>query len=70
MKTSMKLRVNSPTQTNSPHRWQRSTSGQTWVFMRIVVIVGALFGLGACNTLDGVGQDVEQAGEAVQDAAR
>ncbi len=26
-------------------------------------------GLSACNTLDGAGQDIESAGEAVQDAA-
>jgi len=30
----------------------------------------ALAGLSACNTVDGVGQDVERAGEAVQDATR
>lgn len=28
-----------------------------------------LFALGACNTIDGAGQDIENAGEAVQDAA-
>lgn len=27
------------------------------------------FSLGACNTVDGAGQDIEDAGEAVQDAA-
>ena len=27
-------------------------------------------GLGACNTIGGAGEDIEHAGEAVQDAAR
>jgi predicted small secreted protein len=29
----------------------------------------ALFGVAACNTVEGAGRDVESAGEAVQDAA-
>lgn len=33
-----------------------------------VLIAGAL-SLTACNTVDGAGQDIENAGEAVQDAA-
>ncbi|MCW8107654.1 entericidin A/B family lipoprotein [Alteromonas ponticola] len=28
-----------------------------------------VFGLAACNTMHGAGEDVEEAGEAVQDAA-
>lgn len=32
------------------------------------LFVGAL-SLSACNTVDGAGQDIENAGEAVQDAA-
>jgi len=33
-----------------------------------VLILGAA-SLGACNTIDGAGKDIEQAGETVQDAA-
>jgi len=39
----------------------------------IMVIAGLLFaswGLAACNTTEGFGKDVENTGEAVQDAAR
>ena len=38
--------------------------------MRIfLLILIAIAGLGACNTVEGVGQDVEQGGEAIEDAA-
>lgn len=33
-----------------------------------ILAVGAI-SLSACNTVDGAGQDIENAGEAVQDAA-
>jgi predicted small secreted protein len=36
----------------------------TWVML---ILVGA-GSLSACNTIEGAGQDVERAGEAVQDA--
>ena len=35
----------------------------------LLLAVAFAFGLGACNTMKGVGRDVENAGEAVQDAA-
>ncbi|GAB5413697.1 MAG: hypothetical protein Cons2KO_13000 [Congregibacter sp.] len=38
--------------------------------LRAAVVAAALIGLSACNTLEGVGEDVERAGESVQDAAR
>ncbi|WP_040610282.1 entericidin A/B family lipoprotein [Oceaniovalibus guishaninsula] len=38
--------------------------------IRAIVAVIALAGLAACNTVAGAGQDVEIAGEAVQQAAR
>lgn len=34
-----------------------------------VALLGTMFGLAACNTTKGLGKDVENAGEAVQDAA-
>ena len=34
-----------------------------------VALLGAMVGLTACNTTKGLGKDVENAGEAVQDAA-
>jgi len=40
---------------------------------RVMMLVGLLlgsWGLAACNTTEGLGKDVENTGEAVQDAAR
>lgn len=37
--------------------------------MRKAVIVAALALLAACNTIEGIGQDVESVGETVADAA-
>ncbi|MCC6598996.1 MAG: entericidin A/B family lipoprotein [Alphaproteobacteria bacterium] len=39
-------------------------------FLSLTAILLAGFGLSACNTLNGAGQDVENAGESIQDAAR
>ena len=36
----------------------------------IVSLVCFSFGITACNTIDGVGKDVEKGGEKVQDAAK
>lgn len=36
----------------------------------IAIALAALMGLGACNTAAGLGQDIEQGGAAVEDAAR
>jgi predicted small secreted protein len=39
-------------------------------FMATIIFAAALsFALGACNTMRGVGKDVERGGEKVQDAA-
>lgn len=35
----------------------------------IALIVTAAFALGGCNTVDGIGKDIEAGGEKVQDAA-
>jgi entericidin B len=39
------------------------------VDMRFLLIGCALFALAGCNTIEGVGRDVEAAGDAVSDAA-
>ena len=36
----------------------------------LALLAAASFTAAACNTVEGAGQDVENAGEAVQDAAR
>jgi len=38
-------------------------------FARMLVLV-SLLGLAACNTLRGVGQDVQKAGAVIEDAAK
>lgn len=40
----------------------------TYVFTLVILALSVL-SLGACNTIGGAGQDIENAGEAVQDAA-
>lgn len=35
----------------------------------LLALIVSSFGLTACNTMGGAGQDIERAGEAVQDAA-
>lgn len=42
-------------------RWSR--------FAAILTIALLLGGLGACNTVEGAGQDLEAAGEAIEDTA-
>ncbi|GFE66918.1 entericidin A/B family lipoprotein [Litoreibacter roseus] len=37
--------------------------------LRITALLVTLLAVSACNTLDGVGRDVEEGGEAIQDAA-
>lgn len=41
-----------------------------WTFLMLIVALGC-FALAqtACNTMEGAGQDIEDAGEAIQDAA-
>jgi entericidin B len=37
---------------------------------KIVFVILALVGLGACNTIEGAGQDISTAGQAVTDEAQ
>lgn len=41
----------------------------TLKFMSLIMIFGLGLSLSACETMEGAGQDIEHAGEAVQDAA-
>lgn len=38
--------------------------------MKLFVILLILFSLSACNTIDGMGKDLEKAGEAVQKSTK
>ena len=38
--------------------------------MALASIVGLAFGLAACNTVEGVGQDVQAGGKAIEKAAK
>lgn len=38
--------------------------------LSILMLAGALGSLAACNTFDGMGKDLERAGEATSDTAR
>ena len=38
--------------------------------LSILVLAGVLGSLAACNTVDGMGKDIERAGEATSDTAR
>lgn len=37
--------------------------------LSLFIVVGAFVVLAGCNTMDGVGKDVENAGDGIQDAA-
>ena len=39
------------------------------LFLSLALLVASCFLLASCNTVAGIGKDVEKAGEAVQDAA-
>ena len=39
------------------------------MFLRALLVVIAVFGLTACETIEGAGRDLEKAGEAIQDEA-
>ena len=43
---------------------------KTYNILTIAVFALATFSLAACNTIEGAGQDIENAGESVQDVAR
>jgi predicted small secreted protein len=37
---------------------------------QLLLIIAAAFALAACNTVQGIGKDIEQGGEAIQKAVR
>lgn len=39
------------------------------MFLRKFAAIAAVLGLAACQTIEGLGQDVESGGEAIQDAS-
>lgn len=45
----------------------------TLIYIRMLTMAmfmfGAVVGLSACNTMDGAGEDIEKAGEKIQDSA-
>lgn len=43
---------------------------KTLNLLTLGVLTLSAFSLGACNTINGAGQDIERAGESVQDAAK
>jgi predicted small secreted protein len=47
---------------------------KTLVYVRMLTMAMFMFGAGAglsaCNTMDGAGEDIEEAGEKIQDSAR
>ena len=52
------------------------TTPQKWILFGVVklallaVAIGVVFSMYGCNTLQGIGQDVEKAGEAIQRSTR
>ncbi len=52
------------------------TTPQKWILLGVVkvallaVAVGVVFSMYGCNTMQGIGQDIEQAGEAIQRSTR
>lgn len=42
--------------------------GKKIIFILLALLIGAVFS--SCNTIRGVGQDIEGAGEVIQDAAK
>lgn len=45
----------------------RNSRFLSWMFLMGLFFVGAT--LAACNTVEGIGRDVEDAGDAIEDAA-
>jgi len=52
------------------------TTPQKWILFGVVklallaVAIGVVFSMYGCNTVKGIGQDVEKAGEAIQRSTR
>jgi entericidin B len=47
--------------------WEHRSGVQ--LLMSVLLLGGALLALGACNTMEGAGEDVEAAGDAMSDTA-
>jgi predicted small secreted protein len=45
-------------------------SRNKWYFVGLILTYLSTFALSACNTIEGVGRDVEAAGDAIEDTAR
>ena len=43
---------------------------KTLTLISLLTLIVATFSLNACNTVEGVGQDLQKGGRALQDAAR
>ena len=39
-------------------------------FILIAALLGSLATLGGCNTIDGIGKDIQKAGQSIEEAAR
>ena len=52
------------------------TTPQKWILVGVVklallaIAVGVVFSMYGCNTVQGIGQDIEKAGEAIQRSTR
>ena len=62
----MKRSLHSPV-TRLPKRTRPKQLLGRWI--TLVLLTGATLGLASCNTVDGVGQDIEAAGDSISDAA-
>jgi predicted small secreted protein len=38
--------------------------------LKLLVVAGVLLTLGACNTINGIGKDIQRGGEAIQKSTR
>ncbi|MCX7673373.1 MAG: entericidin A/B family lipoprotein [Thiobacillaceae bacterium] len=51
-------------------------TAKNWIILGVVkvvllaVVVGVVFSIYGCNTIRGIGQDIERAGEAIQRSTR
>lgn len=52
------------------------TTQQKWILFGVVklavlaIAIGVVFSIYGCNTMQGIGQDIEKAGEAIQRSTR
>ncbi|GEM_PF-163705 len=47
----------------------RSTSKPLWIILGLTLLAGVGVTMSACNTVEGVGRDVEAAGDGIADTA-